>query len=146
MNQRFYPDRPWLGVGGIIFQGDRVLLIKRGSEPGLGQWSIPGGMVEAGETVRAAVQREIEEETGFQVEVLELIEVFERIIPNPQGRIRFHYVVLDYRCRITGGRIKAASDAVEAGFFSLYRLEDLNLHWETRQVIEKAYKSIKNFA
>ncbi|MFH0788247.1 MAG: NUDIX domain-containing protein, partial [Pseudomonadota bacterium] len=77
MTERSYPNRPWLGVGGIIFQGDRVLLVKRGKEPGLGRWSIPGGVVEVGETVTSAVQREMEEETGLQVEILSLVEVFE---------------------------------------------------------------------
>ena len=96
IDERSYPDRPWLGVGGIVFQGDRVLLVKRGKEPGRGKWSIPGGAVDIGETVERAVKREIEEETGLQVEVLDLVAVFERILPDPQGKILYHYVVLDY--------------------------------------------------
>ena len=139
MNERSYPDRPWLGVGGLAFQEDRVLLIKRGREPGLGQWSIPGGMVEVGETVKEAVQREIKEETGLQVDVLQLVEVFERILPKAQRPIQYHYVVLDYLCRITGGRLKASSDAAEAVFSPLNSLRDLKLFPETEQVIRKAY-------
>jgi 8-oxo-dGTP diphosphatase len=140
IDERSYPNRPWLGVGGIVFQGDRVLLIKRGQEPGLGLWSIPGGAVDVGETVEGAVKREIEEETGLQVEVLDLVAVFERILPDPQGKILYHYVVLDYLCRVREGLIKAASDAAEAGFFSLNQMSDLKLARETEGVIWKAYR------
>ena len=140
MIERTFPDRPWLGVGGLAFQEDRVLLVKRGKEPGLGQWSIPGGMVDVGETVKEAVQREINEETGLRVEVLQLVEVFERILLNDQRRIQYHYVVLDYLCRITGGRLKAASDAAEAVFSPLDSLRDFKLIPETEQVIWKAHE------
>jgi 8-oxo-dGTP diphosphatase len=140
-NERFYPNRPWLGVGGIVFQEDRVLLIKRGQEPGLGIWSIPGGAVDVGETVERAVQREIKEETGLEVEVRDLVAVFERIQPDPEGKIFYHYVVLDYLCLVQGGCLKADSDAAEAGFFPLNQMNSLNLHQETRQVIWKAYKN-----
>lgn len=144
MTERTFPDRPWLGVGGLVFQEDRVLLVKRGREPGLGQWSIPGGMVEVGETVQEAVQREIKEETGLQVEVLQLVEVFERIFPNDQGRIKYHYVVLDFLCQIIGGELKASSDAAEAVFSPLDSLKDLKLIPETEQVIGKAFDLQKN--
>jgi 8-oxo-dGTP diphosphatase len=139
VKERTFPERPWLGVGGLVFKDDQVLLIKRGREPGLGQWSIPGGMVDAGETVKEAVQREIQEETGLVVEVLDLVEVFERIIPNNQGRIQYHYVVLDYLCRVVGGRLEASSDAAEAFFTPISALEDLKLFPETERVILKAY-------
>ncbi len=141
IDERSYPDRPWLGVGGIVFQGDRVLLVKRGKEPGRGKWSIPGGAVDIGETVERAVKREIEEETGLQVEVLDLVAVFERILPDPQGKILYHYVVLDYLCRVREGLLKAASDAAEAGFFPLNQLSVLKLPQETERVIWKAYKN-----
>lgn len=145
MNERSYPDRPWVGVGGIVFQGDKVLLVKRGKEPGLGKWSIPGGAVEVGETVKSAIQREIEEETGLFVEVLDLIEIFERIIPDLQGRILYHYVLLDYWCGIKGGQLKAQSDADEVGFFPVASLKTVNLPQETEQVILKAYEKHQNF-
>jgi 8-oxo-dGTP diphosphatase len=143
MNERSYPDRPWVGVGGIVFQGDEVLLVKRGREPGLGKWSIPGGAVEVGETVERAIQREIEEETGLIIEVVDLIEIFERIIPDLQGRILFHYVLLDYWCVIKGGQLKAQSDADEAGFFPVDSLKTINLPQETEQVILKVYEKYK---
>ncbi|MGC1401914.1 MAG: NUDIX hydrolase [Thermodesulfobacteriota bacterium] len=141
IDERSYPDRPWLGVGGIVFQGDRVLLVKRGKEPGRGKWSIPGGAVDIGEMVENAVKREIEEETGLQVEVLDLVAVFERILPDPQGKIFYHYVVLDYLCRVREGLLKAASDAAEADFFPLNQLSVLKLPQETERVIWKAYKN-----
>jgi len=143
MNERSYPDRPWVGVGGIVFQSDKVLLVKRGKEPGLGKWSIPGGAVDVGESVKTALQREIEEETGLLVEVLDLIEVFERIIPDPQGKILYHYVLLDYWCGITGGQLMAQSDADEAGFFPVDSLKTINLPQETERVILKAYEKYK---
>ncbi len=120
------------------------MLIKRGQEPGLGIWSIPGGAVEVGETVERAVKREIEEETGLQVEVLDLVAVFERIQPDPQGKILYHYVVLDYLCRVREGSPKAASDAAEAGFFPLNQMGVLKLAQETERVIRKAYKNLQN--
>ena len=141
IDERSYPDRPWLGVGGIVFQGDRVLLVKRGKEPGRGKWSIPGGAVDIGETVERAVKREIEEETGLRVEVLDLVAVFERILPDPQGKTLYHYVVLDYCCRVREGLLKAASDAAEAGFFPLNQLSVLKLPQETERVIWKAYEN-----
>ena len=145
MNERSYPDRPWVVVGGIVFQDDKVLLVKRGREPGLGRWSIPGGAVDVGELVKAALQREIEEETGLLVEVLDLVEIFERIIPDPQGRILYHYVLLDYWCAIKGGQLKAQSDADEAGFFPVVSLKTINLPQETERVILKAYEKHQNF-
>jgi len=144
MNERSYPDRPWVGVGGIVFQDDKVLLVKRGREPGLGKWSIPGGAVEIGETVNRAIQREIEEETGLIVEVIDLIEIFERIIPDPQGRILYHYILLDYWCVIKGGQLMAQSDADEAGFFPVVSLKTINLPQETERVILKAYEKHQN--
>lgn len=146
MNERSYPDRPWLGVGGIVFQDDRVLLVKRGKEPGKGRWSIPGGVVDLGETIETAVRREVEEETGLQVEVSAFIEVFERILPDPQGKILYHYVVLDYLCRLSGGLLQAGSDAAEAGFFPLDHLGPFNLHQDTEGVIRKAYQVYKKFS
>ncbi|MBA4393473.1 MAG: NUDIX hydrolase [Desulfobacca sp.] len=146
MKERSYPDHPWLGVGGIVFQGDRVLLVKRGKEPGLGQWSIPGGIVEVGEPLTRAVQREMEEETGFQVEVRSLVEVFERILPDEQGRILYHYVILDYLCSIKSGRLMAGSDVTEAVFSPLAELGALGVSSETKRVIEKAYSTAKVFS
>ena len=145
MSERTYPDRPWVGVGGIVFQDDKVLLVKRGKEPGFGKWSIPGGAVDVGETVKTAIQREIQEETGLRVEVLDLVEIFERIIPDTQGKILYHYVLLDYWCRMKDGRLKAQSDAADVGFFPVVSLNSLNLPQETEGVILKAYEKHQKY-
>lgn len=145
MNERSYPDRPWVGVGGIVFQDDQVLLVKRGKEPGLGKWSIPGGAVDVGETVKTAIEREIQEETGLLVEVLDMVEIFERIIPDPQGKISYHYVLLDYWCVMKGGHLKAQSDAADAGFFPVVSLKSMILPQETEGVILKAYEKYQKY-
>jgi len=108
--QREFPLAPLVGVGAVIVNAGRVLLVRRGSEPMKGCWSLPGGLVELGETLLDAVEREVKEETGLVVEPLELIEVLDRI--HRQGeRVQYHYVVADYHCRVVGGDLQAASDA-----------------------------------
>jgi ADP-ribose pyrophosphatase YjhB (NUDIX family) len=123
MASREFPTCPRIGVGAVVFDAQgRVLLVRRGSEPGKGRWSIPGGLVEVGETLENAVRREVAEETGIEVEVAARIEVVERILYEDRSpetdaipaRVRYHYVILDYLCRATGGAICAASDADEA--------------------------------
>jgi 8-oxo-dGTP diphosphatase len=107
---REFPETPLVGVGAVIVQEGRVLLVQRGREPLKGHWSLPGGMVELGESLLAGVIREVKEETGLLVEPVELIELLDRI--HRQGeRVRYHYVIADYLCRVTGGDLKAASDA-----------------------------------
>jgi len=113
---REYPSRPILGVAGLVFEGRSALLIKRGKEPGLGRWSIPGGAVRVGETLTQALVREMAEEVGLEVEVGPLVEVIERIYPDPEGRVLYHYVVLDYLCFPGPGRLRPGSDAVEARY------------------------------
>ena len=107
---REFPQAPLIGVGAVIVDEGRVLLVRRGREPLKGHWSLPGGLVEVGESLQTAVIREVEEETGLLVEPVELIELLDRI--HREGdRIRYHYVIADYLCRVTGGALKAASDA-----------------------------------
>lgn len=111
---REYPRAPIVGVGAVVVDAGRVLLVQRGREPLKGKWSLPGGMLELGESLHEGVVREVEEETGLQVEPLELLELLDRIVreQTPEGeRVRFHYVIADYLCRVTGGTLKAASDA-----------------------------------
>jgi mutator protein MutT len=110
--QREFPASPLIGVGAVLVHQGRVLLIRRGTEPMKGRWSIPGGLVELGETLHQAVIRETREETGLEVEPLALIEVLDRI-HREGARIRYHYVIADYLCRLTGGELLAASDAAE---------------------------------
>jgi ADP-ribose pyrophosphatase YjhB (NUDIX family) len=108
--QREFPLAPLVGVGAVVVDEGRVLLVRRGREPLKGQWSLPGGMLELGESLTAGVAREVLEETGLTVEPLELIELLDRI-HHQQERVRFHYVIADYLCRVTGGTLQAGSDA-----------------------------------
>jgi 8-oxo-dGTP diphosphatase len=137
MNRK-YPDHPIVGVGGIIFRGDQVLLIKRGKEPGLGQWSIPGGVVRTGETLKEAVVREIFEETHLEVEVLALAKVLERIFRDPDGRVAYHYVLVDFLCRMVEGTLQPDSDAREACFVPLKDLASYKVVPITLEVIGRA--------
>jgi len=112
--EREYPRAPIVGVGAVVVDAGRVLLVQRGREPLKGKWSLPGGMLEVGESLHEGVVREVEEETGLKVEPVELIELLDRIVREEtlEGeRVRFHYVIADYLCRLTGGRLMAASDA-----------------------------------
>ena len=108
--QREYPETPLVGVGAVVVDKGRVLLVRRGREPLKGHWSLPGGMLELGESLEAGVIREITEETGLTVEPLQLIELLDRIHRDGE-RIRFHYIIADYLCRVVRGELKAASDA-----------------------------------
>ena len=111
--QREYPETPLVGVGAVVVDAGRVLLVRRGREPLKGHWSLPGGLLEVGEALTAGVAREVREETGLTVEPVELVELLDRI-HRVEGRVQYHYVIADYLCRVTGGELKAASDADEA--------------------------------
>ncbi len=108
--EREFPMTPLVGVGAVVVDGGRVLLVRRGREPLKGQWSLPGGMLELGESLAAGVVREVREETGLEVEPVELVELLDRIHREGE-RVRYHYVIADYLCRVTGGALQAASDA-----------------------------------
>jgi len=110
MTSREFPEVPLVGVGAVVVHQGRVLLVQRGTEPMKGRWSIPGGLLEVGESLVAGVVREVHEETGLHVEPVELIELLDRI-HREDGRVRYHYVIADYLCRITGGDLQASSDA-----------------------------------
>src|SRR5438477_7365051 len=109
--QREYPAQPLVGVGAIIVEAGRVLLIKRGKAPLLGEWSIPGGMLEVGETLRQGAEREALEETGLVVHATELLGVFERVVPDDEKRTIYHYVLIDFLCKRMSGEVKASGDA-----------------------------------
>jgi mutator protein MutT len=111
---RIYPAQPIVSVGAVIVDEARVLLIKRGQAPLQGRWSLPGGVVEVGETLRDALVREVREETGLDVDVGEVLDVLERIERAADGRIEYHYVIIDYHCRVRGGDLACASDAADA--------------------------------
>lgn len=110
MLQREYPVAPLVGVGAVIVDQGRVLVVRRGTEPMKGRWTIPGGLIELGEMLTEAVVRETREETGLEVEPIELVELLDRI-HREDGRVRYHYVIADYLCRVVGGTPAAASDA-----------------------------------
>jgi ADP-ribose pyrophosphatase YjhB (NUDIX family) len=108
--QREFPAAPLVGVGAIIVSNGRVLLVCRGREPLKGHWTLPGGVLELGESLIDGVKREIAEETGLEVEPVELVELLDRIHREGE-KVRYHYVIADYLCRVTGGQLRAASDA-----------------------------------
>ena len=137
---RSYPSRPVLGVGAIILDGDRVLLVQRARHPHKGLWSIPGGGLELGETIENGVRREVLEETGLEVHVGELIEVFERIQRDAAGEVEYHYVVADYRCEYTGGEPRAGDDAAAVRWVERSAMGELEVTSGARTVIEKAFE------
>src|SRR5271157_1421443 len=134
---REYPDNPLVGVGAVVIEENRVLLIRRGTPPLLGEWSLPGGVLECGETLREAVKREAREETGLLVETAEMLGVYERVIRDDAGRVRYHYVLLDFLCRPAGGDLKAGSDAADVRWFTRDELPALNLAYDANDVVLK---------
>ncbi|HTS07311.1 MAG TPA: NUDIX hydrolase [Candidatus Eisenbacteria bacterium] len=140
---REYPDRPLIGVGSIIIENDRVVLVKRAHPPIQGQWSIPGGVLEVGELVREAAVREAQEETGLVVDPGELLGVFDRILRDTEHRVQYHYVLIDFLCRRIGGELLAASDAAEVRWFTRAELPALNLAEDTLEVIQKGFTMLR---
>jgi len=138
---REFPDNPLVGVGAVIVQDNRVLLIRRGHAPLLGEWSLPGGVLECGETLSEATIREAREETGLSVETSELLGVYERVIRSEDGRVRYHYVLIDFLCQVVSGDLKAGSDASDVRWFVGDELESLDLPHDTREVIDKGFNS-----
>lgn len=136
---RRYPDRPVLGIGALIIEENRILLVERGREPLRGYWSLPGGVLETGETLHEGIRREVLEETGLVIEPLQVVEVFERIIRDADGRAEYHYVLVDYLCTVSGGVMAAADDACRAEWFPKQHLAELRLTEGTLAVIERAF-------
>jgi len=136
---RAYPSQPVAGVAGIVLQHDDVLLVRRGAPPQKGLWSLPGGALELGESLQQGVTREVLEETGLEVRVLEFAGVFERIMTDDSGAVEYHYVLLDYLCEQTGGALSAGDDAAEAAWVNRAELTDRPLTPGLQAVIEKAF-------
>jgi 8-oxo-dGTP diphosphatase len=138
---REYPDRPVVGIGGVVIEDGRTVLIRRGSEPLLGHWSIPGGTLEIGESLQAGVARELLEETGLEVRVSDVIEVFDRIFPGePLARgPRFHYVIVDYLCERISGQLRAGGDVTDVAFAREDELEKFALTETATRVLRKAF-------
>jgi 8-oxo-dGTP diphosphatase len=135
---RKYPERPIVGVGAVILDGERVLLIKRAHEPLKGEWSLPGGAVDVGETLEAAVAREVFEETSLEVEVGPLVDVLDSIRRDADGRVEYHFVIVDYRCRVLSGTATASSDAAACCWADLNQLDRYELTPMALEIIRKA--------
>ncbi len=138
--KREYPERPFVGVGAIIVEKGRVALIRRGKPPLEGEWSIPGGAMELGETIREAVIRESQEETGLEVEPCDLLGVFDRLVKDPDGRVLYHYALVDFLCRSKGGQLTASGDAADAKWFKLEEIAGLRLPDDTAAVIRQGIR------
>ena len=135
---RAFPPRPIVGVGAVIVDAERVLVVRRGRPPLEGEWSLPGGAVEVGETLVAAIQREVLEETGLVVAVGPMIEVLDRIHLATDGRVEYHYVLVDYVCTVVGGRLRPESDVSDARWATRSELPALAVAPLTVSVIDKA--------
>jgi 8-oxo-dGTP diphosphatase len=135
--------RPFLGVGALIFENGKILLVERGKEPLKGYWSIPGGIVETGEKLEEGIRREVAEETGLDVEPYSVFEIFERIIPDAEGKPEYHYVLIDYLCRRVSGEPAAASDVSQVAWVAEQELRDYRLTEGTLGVIERAFAKLQ---
>ncbi|HZQ68220.1 MAG TPA: NUDIX hydrolase [Terriglobales bacterium] len=143
---REYPDRPLIGVGAVIIDAGRVVLVKRGHAPLKGEWSIPGGVLEVGETLREAAVREAKEETGLTVEPADLLGVYERVLKDDIGRTLYHYVLIDFLCKRVAGEPLGAGDADEARWFTAEALQKLPLPEDTVEVIRKGFEKFGGWA
>lgn len=136
---RSYPSQPVAGVGAIVLRHDDVLLVRRGTAPQKGLWSVPGGALELGESLEQGVRREVLEETGLEVRVLQFAEALERILMDDSGAVQYHYVLLDYLCEPVGGVLAAGDDAAEAAWVNRAQLGERTLTPGLEAVIEKAF-------
>jgi 8-oxo-dGTP diphosphatase len=138
--KREYPKAPIAAVGVVVLKGDRVLLVRRGKEPGRGRWGLPGGAVELGETVAQAAEREVDEECGIEVQVRDVIEVIDRIIHDDDSQIRYHYILIDLLAEHRRGDPIASSDAMEVRWVVEKELDQWALSPATRRVIRKGLR------
>lgn len=136
--QREHPKQPLIGVGALIVEDGRIVLIKRGKAPLVGEWSIPGGMLELGETLRQGAEREALEETGLVVRATELLGVFDRVVPDAEGKIIYHYVLIDFLCERVSGELQAGADAADARWYKPEEVAELPLWEDTAGVIRAA--------
>jgi 8-oxo-dGTP diphosphatase len=135
---RRYPEHPMVGVGATILRGEQVLLVQRGREPAYGKWSLPGGLVELGESLQDAICREVLEETSLTVEVVDVVAVLDRVLPDAAGQVEYHYVLVDFLCRGEAGRPSPGSDVLACEFVPVSDLERYSLTSGTNEVVQKA--------
>lgn len=140
MSSRLYPARPIVGVGGVIVDAGQVVLIKRRYEPLAGQWSLPGGSLEVGESLADGAARELREETGLVVEIGPVIEVFDRILHDEDGRVRYHFVLVDFLCRPRGGTLEAGDDVSDARWVPLDGLAPYALTEKATAIVAAAHR------
>ena len=145
VDNRRYPRRPIIGVGAIILKRDRILMAQRGKEPLKGWWSLPGGALETGESLADGVCREVREETGLEVRPLGILQVFERIMRDASGTPEYHYVLIDYMCRITGGDLRPGDDVCAVEWVKRRNLPKLRITEGTLGVIEKGFRERGKF-
>jgi 8-oxo-dGTP diphosphatase len=143
--ERRYPQHPLVGVGAVMLLRDRVLMAQRGKEPLKGYWSLPGGLLELGETLEDAVRREAREETGLEIRPLGVLEVFERIMRDAEGATEYHFVLVDYVCQVTGGTLLAGDDVCAVQWVRRQDLAGLRITEGTLAVIEKAFQERRKY-
>jgi mutator protein MutT len=143
--KRLYPKQPVVGVGAVIIKDGKILLEKRKSEPGRGKWSIPGGLVELGESISQTVVREVAEETGLEVYAPELIDVVDNVVRDENGEVKYHFVIIDYFVKLKGGNVKASSDAEELQWVPLGEVEKYDLTKTFRAFIQRNKQKLEKF-
>jgi len=136
-SDREYPTRPVVAVGAIILSDDRILLVKRKNPPGQGLWTIPGGAVELGETIKDALKREVREETGLEIEIIKPIEIVDEIVRDESGKIRFHYVIIDFLVKPVGGELCASSDVLDAEWVKFSEIENYKISKTLKRILGK---------
>ena len=141
-----YPEHPMVGVGAIIVQDGKILIVRRGSEPGKGKWSVPGGLVELGETVEQAVVREVREECGLDVEVDKLIDIVDSMTFDKNGRLKYHFIILDFFVKIKGGKLRPGDDAKEALWVSLEEVENYDLTKTFKEFLKRNMEKLRNYS
>jgi 8-oxo-dGTP diphosphatase len=140
---RLYPSRPMVGVGAVVWDGARVLLERRGQPPAEGSWAIPGGLVELGETTEDAVRREVQEECGIEIEVGPILGLFQPIERDADGRIRYHFIIVDFLASCRSGELRAGDDAADVRWVAPADLSHYSLNPATRAMIERALERLK---
>ncbi len=144
--KRKYPNQPIVAVAALIINDEnKILIIRRGNEPGKGLWSIPGGVVELGEHLYQALRREVKEETGLEITPLELLDVFEVLDYDSSGNLRYHYIIIDYIAKSSGGVLKASTDASEVKWVSLNDINSYNITRSLRTLLDRHQHKLKMF-